>query len=141
MEEIDLARKMRELDISVVGDISPEAKAANLLQALFIVIPPRGISDRSTFSNLVKYYAARAAQEGEEPDYIYRILIGFALESSGPASRNPAAVFMSIVKKELSYDPSKGITNSEEVKPCRIGPRTLGPQPLKRPERGPYTKE
>lgn len=34
---------------------------------------------------------------------IFRRVIDFALEASGPESRNPAAVFITILKKELGY--------------------------------------
>jgi len=44
-----------------------------------------------------------AKSQGQQPDSVFKILIDFALEASGPFSRVPAAVFMSILKKEFDY--------------------------------------
>lgn len=103
MNEIDLVRIMRARGLQVVGDIPREDKERNMVKTLFIIIPPRNVSDRTSFKNAVRFFADKARSCGEKPDSIFRILVAFALESSGPKSRNPAAVFMSILKKEFNY--------------------------------------
>lgn len=103
MNQKQLATQMRSRNLSVIGDLPTETKAHNMLQALSIIIPPKDISDRTSFKNLVWYFRDVAIGRGEEPDAIFRVLIDFALEASGPKSRNPAAVFMSILQKELGY--------------------------------------
>lgn len=111
MNEVNLAQIMRERGLQVVGDILREDKERNMVKTLFIIIPPRNVSDRTSFKNAVRFFARSARDVGEEPDNIFRILIDFALEASGPKSRNPAAVFMSILKKEFGYH---GKTQSEK---------------------------
>ena len=97
---------MNQRGLAVIGDsITAEEKATNMLRALYIIIPPRSVSDRTTMRNVVKFFSETAKSQGQEPDSIFKILIDFALEASGPFSRVPAAVFMSIIKKELGYQP------------------------------------
>ena len=103
MNEVELAQTMRQRNLSVVGDIPVEEKERNMVKTLFIIIPPNTVSDRTAFRNLVRYFTQAACNAGEKPDNVFRILIDFALEASGPKSRNPAAVFMSIVRKEFGY--------------------------------------
>ena len=103
MNEIDLARIMKARGLQVVGNIPREDKERNMVKTLFIIIPPQNVSDRTSFKNAVRFFADKARSCGEEPDSIFRILVDFALEASGPKSRNPAAVFMSILKKEFGY--------------------------------------
>jgi len=106
MEEIQLRRIMNERKLAVIGEeITAEEKTANMIKALYIIIPPKSVSDRTTIRNVVKHFSEMARSQGQQPDSIFKILIDFALEASGPFSRVPAAVFMSIIKKELGYQP------------------------------------
>ncbi len=106
MEEIQLRRIMNERNLAVIGGaITAEEKTANMIKALYIIIPPKSVSDRTTLRNIVNHYSKVAESRGEPPDSIFKILIDFALEASGPFSRVPAAVFMTILKKELGYQP------------------------------------
>jgi len=106
MEEIKLRQIMNKRNLAVIGDsVSVEDKVASMIKALYIIIPPKGVSDRTTMRNVVKHYSKIAKSQGQEPDSIFKILIDFALEASGPYSRVPAAVFMTILKKELGYQP------------------------------------
>ena len=104
MEEITLRRIMIERGLTVVGDeITDEEKTSNMTKALYIIIPPKSVSDRTTLRNVVEFYSKTARSQGQPPDNMFKILIDFALEASGPFSRVPAAVFISILKKEFSY--------------------------------------
>lgn len=104
MDELKLKKIMINRGLAVIGDsISAEEKAKNMYKTLCIIIPPESISDRTNIHNIVKFYSDIANSKGEQPDSIFKILIDFALEASGPFSRVPAAVFMSILKKELGY--------------------------------------
>ena len=88
----------------VIGDeLSAGEKTANMLKTLFIIIPPKSISDRTTIRDIVKFYSEQAKSKGQQPDSVFKILVDFALEASGPFSRIPIAVFISILKKELGY--------------------------------------
>jgi len=104
MNEVTLRRIMLERNLFVVGDsLSNKEKADNMCKALFIIIPPKSMSDRTTLRNVVKYYLKVADSKGEAVDGLFKMIIDFALEASGPFSRVPAAVFISILKKELGY--------------------------------------
>ena len=104
MEEITLRQIMNQRGLAVIGEtLTAEEKAANMIKALYIIIPPKSVSDRTTLRNVVKHFSEMARSQGQPPDSIFKILIDFALEASGPFSRVPAAVFMTILKKELGY--------------------------------------
>ena len=106
MNEEKLRRVMIERNLAVIGtEITAGEKTSNMLKTLYIIIPPKNISDRTTLRNIVTFFSEAAKSKGEQPDSIFKILIDFALEASGPLSRVPAAVFMSIIKKELNYKP------------------------------------
>ena len=112
MEEIELRRRMIERGLSVIGDeLTSEEKKANMVKALFIILPPKSVSDRTTLRNIVNHYAAIAKSKGEQTDSIFKIIIDFALEASGPFSRVPMAVFVSILKKEFGYKKEKDNQN------------------------------
>lgn len=104
MEEIELRQIMAQRGLAVVGDeITAEEKTAAMLETLYIIIPPKSVLDRITLHRVVQFYSQMAKSQGQQPDSVFKILIDFALEASGPFSRVPAAVFMSILKKEFDY--------------------------------------
>ena len=70
---------------------------------LKIIIPPKGYGDCVAFRNVSTWLNSKCKDGTYNPDNIFKIVLDFALEASGPHSRNPAAVFMSILKKELNY--------------------------------------
>ncbi len=107
MEEITLRNIMNQRGLAVIGEaITAEEKTANMIKALYIIIPPNSVSDRTTLRNVVKFFSKLAESQGQPPDSLFKMLIDFAIEASGPHSRVPAAVFMSILKKELGYKPA-----------------------------------
>ncbi len=104
MKEIELRKIMKQSGLAVIGDsITAGEKTANMLKTLFIIILPKSVSDRTTMRNIVRFYSEQAKSQGQQPDSIFKILVDFALEASGPFSRIPIAVFISILKKELGY--------------------------------------
>jgi len=104
MDEITLKKIMINRGLAVIGDeLTAEEKAINMRKTLYIIIPPKSVSDRTTMRNIVRFYSEQAKSQGQQPDNIFKIIINFALEASGPFSRVPAAVFVSILKKELGY--------------------------------------
>jgi len=117
MTEVELAKIMRSQNLSVVGDIPIEEKRRNMVKALYIIIPPKTSSDRATFRDVVRFFCEQSIRSGRRPDEIFRILIDFALESSGPRSRNPAAVFMSILRKEFNYGGKSKSEKNEAISP------------------------
>lgn len=105
MDELSLKRLMEQRGIDLRGAETNHEKSLQFLRALNLVIPPKDVSDRVTFRRIQRWLHDGCQQEHFDEHTIYRRVIDFALEASGPKSRNPAAVFMSIIKKELNYKP------------------------------------
>ena len=105
MDECTLKFKMRERGIDLVTAETIEEKALLFDRALRMVIPPKDISDNVTFRNISNWLVKECKRSRFDEHSIFRRVLDFALEASGPKSRIPAAVFMSILKKELGYQP------------------------------------
>lgn len=103
MDEITFIKRMREKDLDLTVAETIEEKSLMFQRALKIIIPPRNQSDRTCFRAVNKWLVAQCEAGEFDADIIFRRILDFALEASGPGSRNPAAVFMSILKKELGY--------------------------------------
>ena len=66
------------------------------------IIRPRNQSDRTSFRR-ISNWLGREIDDKRFTVEIFEIVLGYAVEAAGPESRNPAAVFMSILKRELGY--------------------------------------
>ena len=66
------------------------------------IIPPKTQSDRTGFHNIAQWLADQVRLGVWTRDIFDRVL-GYAKEAAGPACHNPAAVFITILKKELGY--------------------------------------
>jgi hypothetical protein len=104
MDERSFVTILRQNRISL-HEGSLDQKRLNFSRALSIVIPPRSVSDRTAFRRIASWLQAGCAEGSFSEDAIFRQVLDYALESSRPECRNPAAVFMSICRKELGYDP------------------------------------
>jgi len=82
--------------------LSVESKSLIFHDRLIEIIRPRNQSDRTSFRRITNW-AQRLIKEGRAKEDIFKKILGYAIEASGPDSRNPAAVFMAIIKKELGY--------------------------------------
>jgi len=107
MDELTFVTTLRQRGISL-AEGTVEEKSLNFSRALAIAIPPRSVTDRVTFRNLTGWMTRQCQRGRLDDETIFRRVLDFALEASGPESRNPAAVFMSICRKELGYDPKNG---------------------------------
>jgi hypothetical protein len=103
MNEIDLKHRMREQGLDLNKAETLDEKVLVFERTLKIVISPRNQSDRTGFRNLTNWLRDSCKAKIFDMDCIFRRVLDFALEASGPGSKNPAAVFMSILKKELGY--------------------------------------
>ena len=93
---------MRAGNLSVRdGELSQ--RVVHLEKALKIVIPPRSVSDRTCFRRVANWLLEKCCAGRFNPDEILSRVLDFALEASSPGAKNPPAVFMSILKKELNY--------------------------------------
>jgi len=103
MDEIDLVKKMREQGLDLNAAETVEEKTLVFERALKIVIKPRNQSDRTSFRNIANWLRDGCKAGSLDTNSIFRRVLDFAIEASGPGSKNPAAVFMTILKKELGY--------------------------------------
>lgn len=82
--------------------ISLRTRQLAFYQALIGIIHPRNQSDRTSFRN-ISDWAADKVKEGTHDEDLFQQILAYASEAAQPTSRNPAAVFISILKKELGY--------------------------------------
>ncbi len=102
MDEITLKRLMQSKDLTVL-DGSLAERVGACIRAVEMSIPPRSQSDRTCLKNVDAWLLKKCHDKRYPPEEILPRVIDFGLEASGPKSRNPGAVFMSILKKELKY--------------------------------------
>ena len=107
MNELELSSKMRAAGLNLCKAEGAKAKEEVLLRAIGIVIAPRDISDRTCFKKICAWVTSGVEAGIFNEWEIYRRILGYALDATQPPARNPAAVFMSILKKELNYVPGK----------------------------------
>lgn len=69
-------------------------------ETLIATLPPRTVSDRTCFRRVA---AGPSGLRGLWRGVFQKVLV-FAREARGPGYRNPHAVFMSILQKELHYE-------------------------------------
>ena len=69
-------------------------------QSLIKTIRPKNRSDKTSFRNIANWLE-NMVEAGEFDEKIFRVVLDYAAEAALPASRNPAAVFTAILKKEL----------------------------------------
>ena len=77
-----------------------QIQALHFSEALGGIIPPRSQSDRTCFVNVTRWLAEGCAS-GRFTPAIYSRVLDYAKEAK--AGRNPPAVFMALLKKELGY--------------------------------------
>lgn len=78
-------------------------RLVHLEKALKIAIPPKSQSDRTCYRNIVNWLLEKCCAGTFNPDEMLTRVIDYALEATSPGAKNPPAVFMSILKKELNY--------------------------------------
>lgn len=79
-----------------------KSKALKFVEELRTIIKPRSQSDRTTFRRLAEFLS-EGIESGKFGESIFSLVLEFAKEAAGPKSRNPAAVFVSILKGEIGY--------------------------------------
>jgi uncharacterized protein YdaU (DUF1376 family) len=80
------------------------AKILSFNESLMQIIKPRSQSDRTSFRNISNWLMVKIHAGVFNEQIILRVL-EYAAEAVKGRSRNPAAVFISILKKELGYKP------------------------------------
>ncbi len=80
------------------------SKILSFNESLMQIIKPRNQSDRTSFRNISNWLMVEIHAGVFNEQIILRVL-EYAAEAVKGRSRNPAAVFISILKKELGYKP------------------------------------
>ena len=81
---------------------SNSLRALSFNETLISIIKPRNQSDRTCFRNITNWLIGGCAT-GRFNEEIFDRVLGYAREAS--TGRNPAAVFITLLKKELGYRP------------------------------------
>ena len=103
MNEQTLMGLMKKRGINLVGDMSLEERALAWQRAVRIVIEPKDVSDQTCIRNISRWLIEKVNANVFNEHEIFRRVLDFAIEASGPNSKNQYAVFMHILKKELGY--------------------------------------
>jgi hypothetical protein len=87
-------------------DVPLHSKILAFYETLIKLLPPQSASDRTCFRRLGSWLQEQidAGRLGEEA---LTEVLSYARESRSPGVRNPRAVFMSILRKEMGYDPKR----------------------------------
>jgi hypothetical protein len=86
--------------------ISSRTRSLAFYETLLQTLPTRTVSDRTCFRRIAAWLGEQI-EAGRFSEEIFPIVLSFASEATQPGVRNPAAVFVSILKKELGYDPKR----------------------------------
>ena len=86
------------------SEITPTRAALAFYETLIQVLPCKTRSDRTCFRRLADWLRDGVRERRFDPEIFEQVLL-YAREAALPGSRNPNAVFMSILRKELGYAP------------------------------------
>jgi hypothetical protein len=99
-----------------MGFVLPTRDSLGFYNLLKETIPPKNVSDRTCFRR-VAAWLSQGVKGGRWDNSIYLIVLDYAKEARDGGARNPAAVFMSILQKELQYPRSGGADGSQTEAP------------------------
>lgn len=102
MDALQLRARMIAEDLSV-REGSMAQRLLAMERVLRMAIPPKTASDRTCYRNVIAWLRRKFDSDRFNPDEILPRCVDYALEASGPTIRNPRALFMSLLKKELGY--------------------------------------
>ncbi|MHC5075703.1 MAG: hypothetical protein ACYTFM_04670 [Planctomycetota bacterium] len=102
--EIDrLKNRVRVNEHVKIEDDTPDTMLAlQFYECLIKIIVPKSTGDRTCFRKIGNWLMD-GYKQGKFRRDIFNIVLSFAKEAARPECRNPAAVFVTILKKELGY--------------------------------------
>lgn len=83
-----------------------DSEKNNFLQELYVIIPPFGIADRITFRGIAEWIGGEC-ETGRYDERAFRWALDCANEAIKDGARNPAALFITILKDKLGYESAK----------------------------------
>jgi len=95
-------KKKAEAHEDAFPHVNHESMARQFYSDLTGIIQPKNQSDRTGFTR-VMLFLLDGVRTKKFPGDIYEKVLMLAREAAGPKSRNPAAVFMQLMKQELGY--------------------------------------
>jgi hypothetical protein len=75
----------------------------SLMFAIRTMLPPRTKADETGYARFAVWLDARARDGSIDPDEAFPQIINLLLDACGPYSRNPRAVFGSMLRKNFCY--------------------------------------
>ncbi len=87
-------------------EISIATRVEGFLDSLRRELPPRSVSDRTCYQRLADWLCA-GIHAGRFTDDIFIRVLSLARDAKLPPARNPRAVFMKTLRKELGYVPTQ----------------------------------
>jgi len=98
------AGSVRVSPVALRADIDPGTRLMAFYETLVQTLRPRSVSDRTCFRR-VALWLGDQVKAGRFDDDMYARVLLYAREATTGYARNPHAVFMSTLRKELDYDP------------------------------------
>ena len=92
------------MEFSPSDSVSLPTRTLAFFETLVQTLPPRSSSDRTCFRRVAEWLRDEV-RAGRRDDDVFGQVLLYAREASIGRVRNPNAVFMSILRKELGYDP------------------------------------
>jgi hypothetical protein len=83
---------------------SPAQEALAFFETLLATLPARSLSDRTGFRRLAEWLA-EGVRGGRFTREVFPRVLLYARGIDGSAAKNPNAVFLSILRKEMGYVP------------------------------------
>lgn len=84
--------------------ISLRSRALAFHETLLRTLPPRSASDRTCYRRITAWLIDQV-ESGDLSEDTFAIVLSYATEAASARARNPRAMFVSILKKELGYAP------------------------------------
>jgi len=88
--------------IKIAEDTPDKMLTLTFYECLIKIIVPKDRSDMTCFRNIANWLMTGYVQ-GKFSRDVFNMVLSFAREATRPEFRNPAAVFVTILKKELGY--------------------------------------
>jgi hypothetical protein len=83
---------------------SPAQEALAFFETLLALLPARSVSDRTCFRRVAEWLA-QGVRAGRFTREVFPRVLLYAREIDVGSARNPNAVFLSILRKEMGYVP------------------------------------
>ena len=84
--------------------ISLRTRSLAFYESLLAALPARTVSDRTCYRRIAAWLIEQV-EGGRFDEQIFALVLSYATEAQQAPVRNPRAVFVSILKKELGYEP------------------------------------